>query len=89
MEQIKQIANNTKVQIALLEKKYATSDQLKKTCGFIAIFFISFLIGLILLNDFVRLFMYLFLDDEKKVMTNKDSIIVYPQTKPIYIHRKN
>ena len=84
--QIETIANNTRTQLALLEKKYATPDKFKRLCGLIGIISISVLFGSVLINDFVNLLMFIFGKEITRIKIKRHVTHQMPnQIKPRYI----
>ena len=88
--QLQTIANNTQTQLAMLEKKYATPDRFKSTCGVIAIVAISAIMSAVFLNDAIQLVIYSFLDDTK----GKNKVNTFSRRKPkknkrpVYVNKR-
>jgi hypothetical protein len=86
---IEQIRNNTKLQLDKLNVKYAISDTIKMTSGFIAIGTLSSLASLLIINECINLFKYLFgkeisLDVKRRKNSNNNDKI----TRPVYVPRQ-
>jgi hypothetical protein len=83
---IEQIRNNTKLQLDKLNVKYAISDTFKTTSGFIAIGALGSLASLLIINECINLFKYMFGKDKrldmKKRKTSKNNNKI---TKPVYV----
>ena len=75
----------------MLEKKYATPDRFKSTCGVIAIVAISTIMSAVFLNDAIQLVMYLFLDGNSKKKNKAHSISKRKQKKYkkfVYVNKR-
>ena len=72
--QLQQIANNTKLQLALLDQKFSAPDRFKSACGIIAIVAMSVLIGSVFVNDFIRLCIYMISKKENVIKEERFKI---------------
>ena len=86
---IAQIKNDTKLQLEALNVKYAISDTIKTTSGFIAIGALGCLASLLIINECINLFKYMFgreknLDIKRRKNSNSNKKI----TKPVYVPRQ-
>ncbi len=80
-----QIKNNTKVQLAALKLKYAIPDIIKTICGYIAIGSLSFLASLVIVNECVNFFNFLFCKKKLMKIIIKQNNKITP--KPVYLAR--
>jgi hypothetical protein len=86
---IEQIRNSTKLQLEALNVKYAISDTIKTTSGFIAIGALGSLASLLIINECINLFKYIFgnekhIDIKRRKNSNSNKKI----TKPVYVPRQ-
>ncbi len=84
---IAQIKNNTKIQLEALNVKYAVSNTIKTTSGYIAIGALGSLASLLIINECINLIKYMF-GKEKRVGVNKPKNKKKPVTKPVYVPRQ-
>jgi len=86
---IEQIRKSTKLQLEALNVKYAISDTIKTTSGFIAIGALGSLASLLIINQCINFFKYIFgkeknLDIKRRKNSNSNKKI----TKPMYVPRQ-